>query len=182
MERQDSLAELLSHCSHGDQRAFEELYRKSSSRLYAICLGMLRREDLAEDVLQDAFINIWRRAGSYDPSKGAALTWMTSIVRNRALDLLRSAHVQAGQLSDEFQDEDFASQARSPSAAADTDASAEAVARCLQQLKAPQRRCIMMAFYYGHTHDELSTLTGTPLGTVKAWIRRGLERLRECLG
>ncbi len=182
MERLDHFAELLSRCAGGDRQAFEELYRESSGRLYAICLGMLRREDLAEDVLQDAFINIWRGASSFDPSRGAALTWMTSIVRNRALDLLRSAHVQAGQMSDEFHDEDFATQVRSPSTAAAMDASAEALARCLRQLKAPQRRCIMMAYYYGHTHDELSTLTGTPLGTVKAWIRRGLEKLRECLG
>jgi RNA polymerase sigma-70 factor (ECF subfamily) len=182
MERQDPFAELLKHCSHGDGRAFEELYRKSSARLYAICLGMLRREDLAEDVLQEAFINIWRRAGSFDASKGAALTWMTSIVRNRALDLLRSAHVQAGLISDEFNDEHFASHTPSPVASAAVGMSAEAVEKCLQQLKTEQRRCIMMAYYYGHTHDELSTLTGTPLGTVKAWIRRGLEKLRECLG
>lgn len=182
MPTRDPLAELISGCSRGDRRAFEKLYQQSSPKLYGICRSLLRKEDLAEDVLQEAFIKIWRRSASFDPSKGTAMSWMISIVRNRALDLLRSAHVQVGHLSDQFEDEDFASNAQNPAAAAEQAVAAQAVVDCLDQLKEPQRRCIMMAYYYGHTHDELSTLMRTPLGTVKAWIRRGMEKLRECLG
>lgn len=179
--QEDPLTKLLIRCSRGDPRAFEDLYRQSSAKLYAICLAMLRKEELAEDVLQDAFVKIWRRSGSFDPAKGSAMTWMTSIVRNRALDLLRSAHVKIGHVTDEYQDEDFASEAHNPALATEFDAPTRAVEECLDRLKAQQRQCIMMAYYYGHTHDELSTLMQTPLGTVKAWIRRGLEKLRECL-
>jgi RNA polymerase sigma-70 factor (ECF subfamily) len=182
MPTQDPLAQLLNSCSRGDDRALEELYRQSSAKLYAISLSLLRRQDLAEDVLQESFVNIWRRSGNFDPSKGTAMVWMTSIVRNRALDLLRSAHVQAGRVSDEYHDEDFATNAHNPAAAAEIKMSIKAIADCMAQLKEQQRRCIMMAYFYGHTHDELSTVMDTPLGTVKAWIRRGLEKLRECLG
>lgn len=182
MPSQDPLAKLLTDCARGDRRAFDELYRRSSGRLYAICLSLLRKEDLAEDVLQDAFVKIWHRSPSFDPSKGTAMTWMISIARNRALDLLRSAHVQADLVVDEYQDEDFASGAHSPAVATEIDASTKAVMECLGELKEQQQRCIMMAYYYGHTHEELSKLLQTPLGTVKAWIRRGLEKLRECLG
>jgi RNA polymerase sigma-70 factor, ECF subfamily len=180
--QEDPLAHLLAGCSRGDRQAFEELYRQSSAKLYGVCLAMLRREDLAEDVLQDAFVKIWRRSASYDPNKGNAMTWMTSIARNRALDLLRSAHVQVSQVMDEYRDEDFASDKHNPAFATEFDASTRAVIECLGRLKEQQRHCIMMAYYYGHTHDELSALLQTPLGTVKAWIRRGLEKLRECLG
>lgn len=182
MSSRDPLAKLLTGCARGDRRTFDELYRQSSGRLYAICLSMLRKEDLAEDVLQDVFVKIWRRSSSFDPSKGTAMTWMISIARNRALDLLRSAHVQASQVLDEYRDEDFASETHSPAVATEIDASARAVVECLDELKEQQRRCIMMAYYYGHTHEELSALLQTPLGTVKAWIRRGLEQLRQCLG
>jgi RNA polymerase sigma-70 factor (ECF subfamily) len=92
---------------------------------------LLRKEDLAEDVLQDAFVNIWRRSGNFYPSKGTAMTWMISIPRNRALDWLRSAHVQIGQVLDGYRDEDFASEARSPAVATEIDASIRAVVACM---------------------------------------------------
>jgi RNA polymerase sigma-70 factor (ECF subfamily) len=177
MPTQDPLAEILSGCAHGDRRAFEELYHQSSAKLYAICLALLKREDLAEDVLQDSFIKIWHRSGSFEPSRGSAMTWMISIVRNRALGLLRSTHVQTGYASDEYREENFAVDDQDPAITIEIETSAKVLLDCLGQLKKQQRRCIMMAYYYGHTPDELSTLMSTPLGTMGGRARRRFREL-----
>ncbi|MGI9304500.1 MAG: sigma-70 family RNA polymerase sigma factor [Gammaproteobacteria bacterium] len=175
------MAELLARCARQDATALERLYRAAAPKLYGVSLALLKNEASAEDVLQDSFIKIWSRAGSYNPAKGAAMTWMTSIVRNRALDLLRSTRMQADQLTAQFEEQEFASSEQGPLEAASMQASTSAVIACLNELPEQQRRCIMMAYYYGHTHDELARRTDNPLGTVKAWVRRGMERLRKCL-
>jgi RNA polymerase sigma factor (sigma-70 family) len=130
MPSQEPLSKLLTSCAR-DRRACDDLHRQTSGRLYAIYLSLLRKEDLAEDVLQDAFVNIWRRSGSFDPSKGTAMTWMISIPCNRALDSLRSAHVQVGQVLYGYRDEDFATEARNPAVATEIDASIRAVVGCM---------------------------------------------------
>lgn len=181
MTPKDPLAQYLVRCAGGDQGALEALYAQVASRLYAVGLALLKRDDLAQDVLQESFVKIWNRADSFDPIRGNALTWMTSIVRNRALDLLRSAHLQAERGSVAYQDLDFSHPGDGPEAQADRVGTTAAVMDCLDQLKEPQRRCILLAYYYGHTHEELAVIVQAPLGTVKAWIRRGIQRLRECL-
>jgi RNA polymerase sigma-70 factor (ECF subfamily) len=181
MTTKDPLARYLLRCAGGDQGALEALYSQVAPRLYAVCLVLLKREDLAEDVLQESFVKIWNRADSFDPARGNALTWMTSIVRNRALDLLRSAHLKAERSAVKYRDVDFSHPGDQPEALADTASATQAVMDCLDQLKESQRRCILLAYYYGHTHEELTRIVQAPLGTVKAWIRRGIERLRECL-
>lgn len=173
---------MLARCAKKDETALEEIYRLASAKLYGMCLALVKRGDVAEDLLQECFLKIWERAGSYNPAKGAGMTWMMSIVRNRALDHLRSTRVKIEQSSLEFRDEDFqAGGSDEPFHATDLEASTAAVARCLEQLQEQQRRCILMAYYQGYTHDELSRKIDAPLGTVKAWIRRGMERLRQCL-
>ncbi len=181
MSSTDPLAELLVACAQGDQKALETLYRKVSGRLFAVSLALLRQQEMAEDVLQDSFVKIWDKAASFDPVRGKAMTWMISIVRNRALDLLRSTRVQTDRTMDEYSDDIFASEINDPLSATELGAANQAVMNCLDQLRDEQKRCIVMSYCYGHTHDELSTLLSTPLGTVKAWIRRGMEQLRECL-
>lgn len=181
MTKPDSLEDLLARCAAGDRTAFESLYRAASPKLYACTLALLKHKDAAEDVLQEGFVKIWTRANSYDPAKGSAMTWMTSIVRNRALDLLRAAGQAVEAVQTAEAEVHFAVET-GPDAVTEMNASTAAVLNCLDQLKDEQKRCIMMAYVYGYSHQELARVLNSPLGTIKAWIRRGLERLRECLG
>ncbi len=178
MPKGEELAELLSRCANGDEEALEALYHLSSPKLYAVCLALLRNEELAQDVLQDSYVKIWHRAGSYNRAKGTALSWMTSVARHRALDVLRSTSLQHEQGLDVLE---IADASQDPLTLTDIDASTTALMECMDQLKEEQKRCIMMAYYYGYSHDELSRSLQKPLGTIKAWIRRGIMRIRECL-
>ncbi|HSS45982.1 MAG TPA: sigma-70 family RNA polymerase sigma factor [Burkholderiales bacterium] len=164
----------------GDQAAFANLYRQTSAKLFGVALRILKREEWAEEVLQDSFVNIWKHAAEYTAPKSAPMTWMTSIVRNRALDLLRRPGLEVAQ-EDNSLIEDFGDGAQGPVELLLQSNAADALARCMQQLEARQRQSIMLAFYHGLTHAELAKHLRQPLGTVKTWIRRGLERLKRCL-
>jgi RNA polymerase sigma-70 factor (ECF subfamily) len=179
----DSLNELLIRCGqYKDAAAFRQLYESASPRLFALCRRMLRDETLAEDVLQEGFVKIWKNAPSFTSGKGSAMTWMSTIMRNQALDKLRMAKSRP-LLADEGEYEtlDFASEELTPDNLKALSDDTQHLLKCMEQLKPEQRETIMSAFYYGHTHDELATKMNKPLGTVKAWIRRGLEQLRMCL-
>jgi RNA polymerase sigma-70 factor (ECF subfamily) len=173
---------LLQRAAGGDQAAFEQLYAASCRKLYATAYYILKDEALAEEVLQEACIKIWNNAARFDARKASALTWMNRVVRNRALDVLRSQKARPVEVAAEWEGAEHASDNPGPLDMADLAVSSEALARCLDGLKARQREVILLAYLYGHTHDELSRITGSPLGTIKAWIRRGLESLRQCLG
>jgi len=164
----------------GNQTAFADLYRQTSAKLFGVALRMLKREDWAEEVLQDSFINIWRHAAEYNAHKSAPMTWMNSIVRNRALDLLRRPGLEIAQ-QDESLIEAWEDPDSGPLDRLLKSNEAAALARCLQQLESKQRQSIMLAFYHGLTHAQLARHLQQPLGTVKSWIRRGLERLKRCL-
>lgn len=177
----DRLSMLLGQTGIGNHRAFADLYRMTSSRLFGVALRMLRREDWAEEVLQDCFVSIWHHAADYAADKSAPLTWMTSIVRNRCLDRLQRVHPEiTGEAFDvavdQWEDENV-NLLQSLSAAED----AAALSRCLAALERRQRQSIALAYFHGLTHAELASHLREPLGTVKTWIRRGLEKLRGCL-
>ncbi len=176
---EDTLATLLSRCALGDQQAFERLYRATSSKLFAVALRILRRQDWAEEVLQEAFINIWHHASDYASEKAAPLTWMTHIVRNRALDWLRRPQredVVGEEVQSTWQDES-ASLFERLALARD----AVALNACLERLEAKQRQMIALAFWHGLAHSELAQHLQQPIGTVKTWMRRGLAMIRKCL-
>lgn len=173
--------ELLQRCAKGDAHAFEQLYRITSPRLYQLCLQILKQDALAEEILQEAYIKIWNNAGRFDPQRASAWTWLTRIVRNRALDLLRSLKARPEQVEALYEGAEFASPDATPEQDAQMSAATRAVLDCLKGLKEEQKRSILMAYYYGHTHEELAHHFDAPLGTVKAWVRRGLQRLRQCL-
>ena len=173
--------ELLARCAQRDAIAFKKLYEITSPRMYALCFRMLKHEGLAEDVLQEAYVKIWDNAHRFMPAKGKAVTWMTTVVRNKTLDKLRSLKSRPVETEAVYEGLEFASEALEPDQFSSLSEDTAKLMQCLNHLKPEQKECILMSFYYGHTHEEMSKQLNKPLGTVKAWIRRGLERLRLCL-
>src|SRR3546814_1790 len=172
---------LLSAVSRGDRSAFEALYTSVSPRLYAVALRLLKRPGWAEEVLQDAFIIVWNKAASYDGTRSAPLTWLTNIVRNRAIDWLRVADNRWVEL-DEIILSELPSTGRNPLEQLEQSDSNHHLNDCLGLLSPEQRQSIVLAYYHGLSHDEISSQLRRPLGTTKSWIRRGLKQLTGCLG
>jgi RNA polymerase sigma factor (sigma-70 family) len=181
LERNARLMDLLARTALSDQQAFAELYRLTSSHLYAVALRILRESAAAEEVLQESFVNIWHHAGSYVAAKSQPLTWLTSIVRNRCLDHLRRREIDTITIDDEEEGMTIADQGPTPLELLLAGADARAVKSCVDALEAGQKQAIALAFYQGLSHSELSRHLKQPLGTVKSWVRRGLERLKTCL-
>lgn len=173
------LAAALEGCARGDQACLRLLFDRLAPQMTGVALRLLRRRDLAEDVVQDAFVSIWRRAATFDPARGSALTWIFAIVRNRAITVLRLEG--RTELVDDF--EPLALAADSPDAEAVVSALSEAGAlrRCLERLEPQRRMAIVLAYTRGLSHGELAGRMGIPLGTAKSWIRRSLLALRECM-
>lgn len=177
------LATLLQGAGMGDRRALRELYDRTATKLFGLALRITGRRDWAEDVVQESFVSIWHHAADYRPHLAAPMTWMTAIVRNRALDCLRrQAAARSGQTDPLDDDTWLADDAPGPAELALASEQAHALHRCLAQLDQPQRQAIALAYLRDMSHGELAGLLRVPLGTVKSWIRRGLERLRACLG
>jgi len=170
--------ELISALKERDNRAFGYLYDHYSGALYSIVLQIVQKQDLAEDVLQEVFINIWRRIESYDPLKGRLFTWMLNIARNASIDLLRSKSYQNSQKNQEWQ-EDVDTYMTSQVVSSNTDLIG--LKKILEKLKRDQRILIELAYFKGFTHEEISEIEGIPLGTVKTRIRSALIQLREYL-
>jgi len=167
-----------------DAAAFRRLYDATSPRLYGFALRMLGKPELAEEALQDGFVAIWDNAGSYDSTLAAPLTWMTTIVRNKALDLLRhSSHaleIDAGRFDSEVL-EATRDAGATPADALAMSRDARKLAWCLSTLEGMQRQVLGLAFFHDFSHSEVAQQLALPLGTVKTWIRRSLERLKTCL-
>jgi RNA polymerase sigma-70 factor (ECF subfamily) len=176
------LAELLAQAALRNQRAFEDLYRLTSAKLFGVALRILRRQDWAEEVLQECYVNIWNHAGDYAVQKSAPLTWMTSIVRNRCLDWLRRPQQETSGEEYDIAVEAWQDDSPGPMESLVASSEAAALARCLGTLDPKQRQSIMLAFFHGLSHSQLAGHMKQPLGTVKTWVRRGLERLKICLG
>jgi RNA polymerase sigma-70 factor (ECF subfamily) len=185
MAEAEELTVLLEATARGDERAFAALYRACSPHLYGLLLRMLQRRDWAEEALQDCFIKIWQKAETYERGKGAPLTWLMTVARYRALDLLRMRRPEVEMPEDEDGQEIssliFADETQDPEARASEGQGIERMRLCLQDLPREQREAVLLAYYEGYTHQELAVAMRAPLGTVKSWVRRGLARLRECL-
>jgi RNA polymerase sigma-70 factor (ECF subfamily) len=178
-ETSSSPEQLLALVAAGDGAALAQLYELTSPRLFGVALRTLKRRDLAEEVLHDAFLRIWDRAGSFTPEKGRAQSWMSIVVRHLAVDRLRR---QREALMDPVGDvEAEPDGAPDPFGLALATAEGRALRACLQQLHELPRRCLLLAFYEGFTHAEIASRLDKPLGTVKSWLRRGLLQLKRCL-
>jgi len=174
------LVKLLSACALGDRDAFQQLYLATSPKLFAVALRILRSEAQAEECLQDAYVKIWQRAGDYRPHLASPVTWLVTIVRNGALDSLRRNRRQV-ELADPAHLEFLMDEHTSTPGPEGEESDAALLRDCLKRLREDQRRCIEIAYFEGLSHSEVAERTQTPMGTVKTWIRRGLDELRKCL-
>lgn len=196
IQADDQLGRLLRATAHGDARAFKALYDDTAPRLHAVALTMMRDSELAEDVLQDAFLQIWHRAGDYHADRGSVLTWMTTIVRYRGIDLLRKRGRpgradKGGQVNIDPDSIDYlqyggsggelGSKQPGPLARAMSSEVNSLLRDCIGRLSNKQQRSIALAFFRGLTHQELADCLAEPIGTVKSRLRRSLQRLKECL-
>ena len=169
---------LLGACAQGDQRALKLLYDREAPRLYGLALRILRQQAAAADAVQDAFLQIWQKAATFDPVRGNAEAWLVSIVRYRALDTVRRRSKEV--LSDDPRLGDTVEHF-DPVSALDASRDGARLRRCLEELEEKNRRAIVLAFVDGLSHSEVAERIATPLGTVKAWIRRGMIALKGCL-
>jgi RNA polymerase sigma-70 factor (ECF subfamily) len=177
----EDLIQMLARTGQGDRQAFERLYQMTSAKLFGLALRILVSRDLAEEALQDSFIKIWHSADTYQKDKAAVMTWMTTIVRNRCLDLLRikpHEHI----LSQDQSFDSWASDDLGPMEKAATQSETKALMQCMQQLAPTQRQAFALSYFHGLTHEQLANQLTQPLGTVKTWLRRGLETLKNCMG
>lgn len=173
------LSRLLAASADGDRDAFAALYDATSAKLYGIALRILRRTDLAEEAVQDAYVRIWRRASDFDPGRASAIAWMAAIARNRAFDIARLKREVS---LDEAPDlTEAASDGLSPEAAAELSDELRRLASCLGELDEERRSAVMLAYRSGFSREELARRFGRPVGTIKTWLRRSLVSLKACL-
>jgi RNA polymerase sigma-70 factor, ECF subfamily len=179
MDAATELLQLMARVKNRDRAAFALLYDRTATKLFGVTMRILSQRDLAEDALQECFVTVWERAGDYDAAKGSVMSWLITIARHRAIDLLRRrAHRNTGRLYDE---DALLAIAAGTVDRADRGAELDAVWRCLKEIDAEPRRAVLLAYAYGLTHEELARRLATPIGTIKSWIRRSLERLKRCL-
>jgi RNA polymerase sigma-70 factor (ECF subfamily) len=177
------LARLLARVALRDQAALRELYRLTSAHLLGLAVGILERRDRAEDVLQEAFMNVWNHAAGYRADVATPMTWLINIVRNKAIDKLRVGKAERAAtvaLDDEAMALPDAPE-RQPQHLMDESLKRARIDACMAELSPGQRQAIALAYYQGLVHTEIAQTLGAPLGTVKAWVRRGLDRLKGCL-
>ena len=184
------LRDLLARVVMHDQAAFKQLYDRTVRTLLAIVVRLLRDPSWAEEVVQEVYVSIWHSAPNYSPAKSQPMTWLMAIARYKAMDALRGTTDERENVVRPMHAEDdegdglaeVADQSAGPLDRLIRGVEAVRLRGCLEGLEPGQRQAIALAFYDGMTHAELSAHLRQPLGTVKAWVRRGLERLRRCLG
>ena len=189
-DRSKELAQLLARSALGDRSAFHRFYTLSSGHLFAVVLRIQRDRDLAQDLLQEVYVNAWKAAGSFDAQRAQPLTWLTHIARNKAIDSLRRAQAQPRLESLHHDDDDddrpdaaerMADTAPGPAALLEAASDARQLGQCMEGLSAQQRQSVALAFFDGLSHAEVASQLQQPLGTVKSWVRRALATLKTCL-
>jgi RNA polymerase sigma-70 factor (ECF subfamily) len=179
MNQEDDLAALLARLAEADQDAFDPLYHATSAKLFGVLVRILRRHEVAEEVLQDVYVSILERAASFDPARGSAMTWMATLARNRALDEVRREGYRVlehpGERGESVCDEDLRQ------ASAEQRVELGRLIQCLSRLDARKREIVLLAYRDGLTRAELAARYECPEGTIKTWLRRSLATLRNCL-
>jgi RNA polymerase sigma-70 factor (ECF subfamily) len=186
------LADWLSRCALGDRQAFRQLYEATSPRLLGVIAQLVGRGALAEDLLQDVYVRVWKAAGQYRAGAGSPMAWMAATARYRAIDHLRSRgarpEVAIADLPGHGPDDDgddptnrMPDPGPGPARRFEAQSEAAAVQSCLGTLQGAQQQSISLAYYQGLSHGEIAAHLGAPLGSVKTWVRRGLIALKACL-
>ena len=173
-------ASLLRSIQRGGQGAFAALYDRHASAAYGLAVRVTGDPVLAEDVVQDAFLSLWKQAARFDPDRGQVRSWLLTIVHHRAVDVVRRRTGRPERGLPEGA-EDFLAAPGRPEEIAETAMDAEAVREAVRQIPEDQRRTVEMAYFKGMTHVEIAEEMGVPLGTVKSRLRIGLEKMREML-
>jgi RNA polymerase sigma-70 factor, ECF subfamily len=179
----EDLARWLARVALHDRAAFEQVYRATCAHLLGVAFRILNQRERAEEVLQESFMNVWHSAGAFNASVASPMTWLINIVRNKAIDTLRSGKTERGAtvaLDDEAMAV-AADESQQPLRLLEQSLARLRIDACMAALSASQRQALALAYYRGMVHTEIADSIGAPLGTVKAWVRRGLDKLRSCL-
>jgi RNA polymerase sigma-70 factor, ECF subfamily len=171
---------LLAAVAKGDEAAFERLYQATGAKLYGVVLRILRRADLADEVLQETFLKVWNSAGQFDPAAASPITWMLAIARNRAIDLVRWKSESS--VEEEPEVVDVATDTPAPVANREMSEQLKRLLACMGHLDEERRRLVLLAYYSGWSREQLAEEFGKPVNTIKTWLRRALFDIRECLG
>ena len=187
-QRSQELAQLLARAGLGDRAAFAGLYERTSGHLFAVLLRIQRDRAVAEELLQEVYVAVWKAAAGFDAARSQPLTWLTHIARHRAIDSLRRSQTQPRTESLHAMDDDsdnlldsVASDIPGPLDLLGQASDARELAQCMERLSPPQRQSVALAFFDGLSHAEVAAQLQQPLGTVKSWVRRALATLKSCL-
>jgi RNA polymerase sigma-70 factor (ECF subfamily) len=171
---------LLAAVAKGDQAAFEQLYAATRAKLFGVVLRILRRHDLADEVIQETYLKVWRNAGQFDPRLSTPITWMVAIARNRAIDLVRRR--TEASIEEEPEAMDGAAESPNPLARRELTEELTRLLACIGRLDAERQRLVLLAYYDGWSREQLAVKLDKPVNTIKTWLRRSLMEIRECLG
>ena len=164
----------------GDRAAFSELYRATAAKLYGIIIRILKRRDLADEILQDVYVKIWQGAREFDRSKGSAIAWMVSIARNRAIDeVRRTTHVS---VEDAPETREFASAEPDALSTLASKQDLQRLLACMELLETERREMVLLAYFHGLSREALAARFARPVATVKTWLHRSLAQLKGCVG
>ncbi|MGH1349210.1 MAG: sigma-70 family RNA polymerase sigma factor [Methyloligellaceae bacterium] len=173
------LKNLIFAVAEKDRAAFHELYHVTSGKLFSVAIRLIKRADLAEDILQDSYIKIWDKASEFTATNNSPMAWMVAIVRNRAIDILRKRGEVGFSDVDEY--ENIVDDAPDPLSQAEQNGDLSSVFQCLKGLDEEHKKIFLLAYYYGYTHEEIAKQFSVPVGTIKSRIRRSLARIRSCM-
>jgi RNA polymerase sigma-70 factor, ECF subfamily len=180
MLMQTELVWLLGAVARGDEVAFERLYEATRAKLYGVLLRILGKPALAEEVMHETYLKIWKTADRFDPATASPITWMVAIARNRAIDIAR---IQGDTSIDQEPDApEPAAEAPAPLARREMTAELKRLLSCLGRLDPEKQRIVLLAYYSGWSRDQLATKLDIPVNTIKTWLRRSLLEIRECMG
>ncbi|HXX50784.1 MAG TPA: sigma-70 family RNA polymerase sigma factor [Xanthobacteraceae bacterium] len=179
MLMQTELIWLVGAVARGDETAFERLYDATRAKLYGVLLRILGRPALAEEVMKETYVKIWRTADGFDPAAASPITWMVAMARNRAIDIVR----KRGDLSidEEAEAPEPASEAPQPLARREMTEELKRLLSCLGRLDPEKQRIVLLAYYSGWSRDQLAQKLDIPVSTIKTWLRRSLLEIRECM-
>ena len=180
MLMQAELVWLIGAVAKGDQAAFERLYAATRAKLYGVVLRILGKPELAEEVMQETYLKVWKMAHTFDPTLASPITWMVAMARNRAIDIVRRRSEVS--IEDEPEAQNVAAESAPPLARREMTEELKRLLACLGKLDPEKQRIVLLAYYSGWSREQLSTKLDIPVNTIKTWLRRSLLEIREGMG